>query len=51
MATQLITASYSDTLIVNFTMAAWFDATQVAKFFNKQPKEWLRLTSTIEYID
>lgn len=51
MATQLITASYSDALTVSFTTAAWFDATQVAKFFNKQPKEWLRLASTIEYID
>ncbi len=51
MTTQLITAFYSDALTVSFTTAAWFDATQVAKFFNKQPKEWLRLTSTIEYID
>jgi hypothetical protein len=51
MTTQLITASYSDALIVSFTTAAWFNATQVAKFFNKQPKEWLRLSSTIEYID
>jgi hypothetical protein len=51
MTPQLITASYSETLTVSFTTEAWFDATQVAKSFNKQPKEWLRLNSTIEYID
>lgn len=51
MSTQLITASYSDAITINFTSNAWFNATAVAKNFGKRPVEWLRLDSTIEYIN
>lgn len=50
MTNQLITASYSDAITINFTSEAWFNATEVANFFGKKANEWLRLDSTKEYI-
>lgn len=45
-----ITLPYNDALSVNFTSDAWFDATTVAKHFDKRPTDWLSLDSTNEYI-
>ena len=45
-----ITLPYSDTLSVDFTDEAWFNATEIAKNFGKKTNEWLRLDSTKEYI-
>lgn len=50
MTTQLITASYNDAITINFTSDAWFNATAVAKHFNKRSNDWLSLESTKEYI-
>lgn len=51
MTTSIITASYNNAITVSFTSDAWFNATEVAKQFSKKPIEWLRLESTIDYID
>jgi hypothetical protein len=51
MSNQLIPASYNDAITISFTSTAWFNATTVAKNFGKRPIEWLRLDSTIEYIN
>jgi len=45
-----ITLSYSDTLSVDFTDEAWFNATAVAKHFNKETNDWLIQRETVEYI-
>lgn len=37
-------------LTVQFTREAWFCATTAAARFGKQPKEWLRLPDTKEYL-
>ena len=49
MAIQLITARYGE-MTVQFQENGFINATAIAKQFNKQPKAWLRLESTIEYI-
>lgn len=51
MNTQLISVVYGDAIRVDFTETAWFNATTVAKQFNKLPHEWLRLDSTKGYIE
>ncbi len=51
MTTNVITAPYNDAFSVSFTSEAWLNATAVAKHYGKLPGEWLRLDSTIEYID
>lgn len=51
MATQsLISASYSEAVIVNFTQDAWFNAVTVAAPFGKLPKDWLKTDDTQAYI-
>ncbi len=35
---------------IHITRDAWFNATDMAKAFNKKPAEWLRLPETQEYI-
>lgn len=50
MTTQLVTLQYNDQISVNFTSDAWFNATTVAKQYNKRPNDWLSLESTKEYI-
>lgn len=47
---QITTLQYNDQFAVGFTNDAWFNATAVAKNYNKLPNEWLRLESTKEYI-
>ncbi|MGF6772900.1 hypothetical protein P3T18_005394 [Paraburkholderia sp. GAS199] len=47
--TNLVRADY-DGQEVQFTPAAWIDATAAAKRFNKRPNDWLDLPSTKEYI-
>ena len=39
------------TFTVTFTENAWFNATEVAKRFGKNPHEWLRLPANIEYLN
>jgi KilA-N domain len=50
MTIQLITAQYGE-MSVLFQTDGFINATAIAKQFNKQPKEWLRLSSTLEYIE
>jgi hypothetical protein len=47
---NISTFSYSDSVKVDFTSDAWFNATAVAKQFNKRPNDWLSLESTKEYV-
>ncbi|MGX9911758.1 KilA-N domain-containing protein [Bordetella bronchiseptica] len=47
--TQLITLEY-DGMPVDFTGAAWFNATEVADRFGKRVDNWLRLAETKEYM-
>jgi hypothetical protein len=49
MATQLITAHYG-TMSVLFQSDAFINATEIAKQFNKVPKDFLRTDSTKDYI-
>jgi hypothetical protein len=51
MNTQLITASYSESIQVDFTQDAWFNATAVAAQFDKRVNDWTSLESTKEYIN
>jgi hypothetical protein len=50
MTTSIITASYNNSITVNFTNDAWFNATEVAKQYNKRPNDWLNLEGTKEYV-
>ncbi len=50
MTTQLVTLQYNDQFTVNFTNDAWFNATSIAKNYNKRPNDWLSLESTKDYI-
>lgn len=50
MTTSIITASYNEVINVDFTSDAWFNATAVAKQFNKRPNDWTSLDSTKQYI-
>jgi hypothetical protein len=50
MTTQSVTLQYNDQISVNFTNDAWFNATSIAKHYNKRPNDWLSLESTKEYI-
>lgn len=45
-----IVREYQPALLVEFTADAWFNATVVAKRFDKRPAEWLRLPETKRYI-
>jgi KilA-N domain len=47
---QITTIQYSDQFAVGFTNDAWFNATAVAKNYDKRPNDWLSLESTKEYI-
>lgn len=49
-ANNLIVAEF-DGKPVQFDAVAWFNATHAAKRFGKRPVDWLRLRSTIEYIE
>jgi hypothetical protein len=50
MNTSIITLQYNDQITVDFTKDAWFNATAVARNYNKRPNDWLNLESTKEYI-
>lgn len=47
--TGLVKAEYHD-IAVTFTEDAWFNATEVAERFGRNPHEWLRLPATKEYL-
>lgn len=47
---KLVTAKYDSTTL-SFTEDGWFNATQAAAKYGKAPAEWMRLPSTIEYIE
>lgn len=47
---NIITAYYNGTQVF-FQNDAYLNATTIAKHFNKSPRRWLELPSTIEYID
>lgn len=46
---NIITLDYNGAQ-VDFTGEAWFNATAVARRFDKAPNEWLRLPETITYL-
>jgi hypothetical protein len=48
MSASIINATYND-LAVSFNTGGWFNATQAAAHYGKEPNEWLRLPSTQEY--
>ncbi|MGB4497704.1 MAG: KilA-N domain-containing protein [Methylococcaceae bacterium] len=50
MSQNIITASYNNAITVSFTNDAWFNATEVAKQFNKETKDWLRQRDNVEYV-
>ena len=47
---NLITLNYQN-MIIHATNEAWFNATEIAAMFGKQPYEWLRLPETKRYLD
>jgi hypothetical protein len=47
--TNLVKSDYNG-LAVHFTEEAWFNATEAAARFGKEPNEWLRLPATQEYL-
>lgn len=47
---NIITADYNGTQVF-FQDDAYLNATAIAKHFNKSPRRWLELPTTIEYID
>ena len=50
MTKQLIVNANYNGLDVSFTGDGWFNATQAAKRFGKEPYMWLRQRETVEYI-
>ena len=46
---NIIKLDYTDRAI-SATRQAWFNATEIAAMFGKQPYEWLRLPETERYI-
>jgi hypothetical protein len=50
MNTDIITASYNDTISVIFTQDAFINATAIAKQFGKKTEGYLRTNETKEYI-
>jgi len=46
---NLVKVDYNE-LAVSFTEDGWFNATQAAERFGKNPHEWLRLPTTMEYL-
>ena len=46
---NIIKLDYTDRAI-SATREAWFNATEIAAMFGKQPYEWLRLPETERYI-
>ncbi|MGV0961823.1 MAG: KilA-N domain-containing protein [Limnohabitans sp.] len=49
MSLQLVPTHYNG-LSVSFNESGWFNCTQAASHFGKNPNDWLRLPSTQEYI-
>ena len=49
MANNIIVSEYEGTP-VSFSEEGWFNATIIAERFGKEPKEWVRLPSTQEYL-
>lgn len=50
MATAIITRTYQDHEI-SYNAEGWFNATDAAKKFKKEPHEWMRLVSTENYME
>ena len=48
--TEIITRTYENHSI-SYNADGWFNATEAAKKFGKEPYEWMRLTSTENYMD
>ena len=46
---SVITLQYQNTSL-HASREAWFNATEIASMFGKQPYEWLRLPETERYI-
>jgi len=49
MANAIITRNYQDHAI-GYNSEGWFNATQAASKFGKEPRDWLRLHETCDYI-
>lgn len=49
MATAIITRNYQEHAI-SYQADGWFNATQAAAKFGKEPRDWLRLHETCDYI-
>lgn len=49
MSSKLVPAVYQDHTIT-FNDEAWINATEAAAKYGKNPSEWLRLPSTVEYL-
>lgn len=49
MASAIITRTYQDHAI-SYDASGWFNATQAAARFDKEPTAWIRQSDTIEYI-
>lgn len=49
MSSKLVPAIYQDHTIT-FNDEAWINATEAATKYGKNPSEWLRLPSTVEYL-
>lgn len=50
MKKSIVNADYQG-MAVSFGEDGWFNATEAAKHFKKDAHEWLRLPSTVEYIE
>lgn len=50
-STALITKTYNDNTVLTFRNDGWFNMTKAAKAFGKESKEFLRLPSTLRYIE
>lgn len=50
MSLQLVTSNYSGNQIT-FTEEGWFNATEAAARFGKEPAQWMRLPATVEYLE
>lgn len=50
MATAIIKRNYDDHAI-SYNAEGWFNATEAAKSFGKEPAQWARLPETIKYME
>lgn len=50
MATAIITRNYQENAFT-YNGDGWFNATEAAKQFGKEPAQWARLPETIKYMD